>query len=379
MNQLVFKGLLFLLCLGSVSASSLANNTPDPYLRKEFKKTIQKVFDITANGTVDIEHIFGKANINTWDQNKVKIDVKITVNAKTQASADEVFDRIKIKLSGQPNRVQATTEVESQSKGWNWWGDGKNSSKFDIDYEVYLPKTNRLFLEIKHGEAFVAELANQGKVESHHSNIRMDGFLGDLELEVAHGSAMLVKAKDIKVDARHSNLRIKEGNIIELDSRHSNVKIDQAASFDGESAHDNFELGKVKALKGEFKHSNVDVDKVENLMMEARYSEVDVEMVAKRAKCSFAFGGLNIDLLSRDFDELYFEGEHADIRVEVEEGASYELDAYVEHCSMNYPRDLNVSYEKEKTTEKTLKGVLGNSGSEKLIKVRIEHGRMKVE
>ena len=72
---------------------------------QEFTKTIKKEFDITRDGTTNIKNKYGKVDIKTWDKNRVKIDVRIVVNARSEKSAQEVFDRIDIGFSnGYPFR-----------------------------------------------------------------------------------------------------------------------------------------------------------------------------------------------------------------------------------------------------------------------------------
>ena len=54
-------------------------------------KKIDKEFSISADGTTSIDNRHGKVEINTWNQNKVKISVEIKVKASSQKAADELL------------------------------------------------------------------------------------------------------------------------------------------------------------------------------------------------------------------------------------------------------------------------------------------------
>ena len=73
--------------------------TPTEQVKKtEFTKNINKEFNISANGDVSLANKYGKVDLKTWSQNKVKIDITITVDARNQSNADDIFERIKIIL-----------------------------------------------------------------------------------------------------------------------------------------------------------------------------------------------------------------------------------------------------------------------------------------
>ena len=78
MKQLIFRSFIVLLIFSLGSGNTFASTTlpsavTQTAIKKEFTKTIKKEFDIDADGKVSIVNKYGEVNINTWDQNKVKI------------------------------------------------------------------------------------------------------------------------------------------------------------------------------------------------------------------------------------------------------------------------------------------------------------------
>ena len=194
MNNFIFRGsiFLFLICL---STTSFALG------KKDYKKTIDKEFDITKNGSVELDNKFGQLDVRTWDKNKVKINVTVTVRASSEKESEPVFDRISIHFSNGKDFVTAKTDIASNSNNsWFSWGSWNNSSDFSIDYEVYLPKTIALDLENRHGPTIIAAMDGDAKVEIAHGELTAKGFAGELDLDMAHAKGKIGFVKQLKAD-----------------------------------------------------------------------------------------------------------------------------------------------------------------------------------
>lgn len=87
---------------------------------QEFTKTVKKEFPINATGTVDLSNKYGKVDVHTWERDRVKIDVTIVVDARSESTAQEVFNRIQIDFSNDDSFVKAETSIETNK---SWWGE----------------------------------------------------------------------------------------------------------------------------------------------------------------------------------------------------------------------------------------------------------------
>ena len=99
---------------------------------KEFYQEVKKETPIAYNGKVDLSNTRGTIDVRTWDENKVSIEVLITVNARNQADANEVFERIKINFDSYANIVSAKTNIKNLPK-WSW---NFVRSEYTVDYIV---------------------------------------------------------------------------------------------------------------------------------------------------------------------------------------------------------------------------------------------------
>ncbi|MDV7393243.1 hypothetical protein RZS08_17860, partial [Arthrospira platensis SPKY1] len=79
--------------------------------KAEYTKTIKREFPITPDGLTQFITKYGKLDLKTWDQDKVKVNVVIRVQARSEEEARNVFDRIRIDFTSSSNLVKAETIV----------------------------------------------------------------------------------------------------------------------------------------------------------------------------------------------------------------------------------------------------------------------------
>ena len=61
---------------------------------------------------VEIKNQFGDLNISSWDENKVVIDVVITVKGSNQKRVDEKLDEIDVVFNLSSDLVSARTQID---------------------------------------------------------------------------------------------------------------------------------------------------------------------------------------------------------------------------------------------------------------------------
>ncbi|MCK4406119.1 MAG: hypothetical protein KAV44_00445, partial [Bacteroidales bacterium] len=102
--------------------------------KEKFVKKINNEYAINKDALLSVSNKYGDINCINWDKNVIAIDVTITVVARNKEKADDIFDRINIKISGSKSKVEAVTEISNSSCSWD-------NGKFTIDYDIKMPKT----------------------------------------------------------------------------------------------------------------------------------------------------------------------------------------------------------------------------------------------
>ena len=153
----------------------------------------------------------------------MKVDVTIVVDARSESSAQEVFDRIQIEFSNDDDFVKAETSIESNS---GWWGGWNNKSEFQVNYEVYMPSTCNLELENQYGNTNIAAISGNADIEVKYGDFQLEGVGGDLKVELGYGNGTVVKARDMTADVAYSKINIKDAQDIAFDTRYSKIYLD---------------------------------------------------------------------------------------------------------------------------------------------------------
>ncbi len=382
-----YKSLTLLICLLLVSWSGQANgiavrNTPDQrqksHVKKEFSKTINKQFPITADGTVKISNRYGKVEIKTWDNNEVKVEVVITVDAHSDDRAKDVFERITIDFNSSRNFVSATTEIASKS-GWSsWWGGDSNDS-YKINYEVYMPKTNQLDLFNKYGDSYVAALQGSVNLEIKYGNIQMEEIDNDVRLMLGYGNANLVGAHKLGIDVKYSKIKIGTATDIDILSKYSTVTVDEAQDLRSETKYDHYHLGVVKDYHNIGKYDDVHIKLANSVRASAKYSDYTVTHLKDWADFDLEYGSATVEMLDRTFTALEIRGRYTNYKIEVQEGTHYQLDASSRYANIRYPSEFTVVKEIKDGNDREVKGFVGDKNQGKVIKARLDYGGIKVK
>lgn len=379
MKPLIFKMIIVLLVFAGIHNDAIQAESHDlritePLSATEFTKDINKEFSISADGNVDLGNKYGEVNVRTWTKNKVKIDVKITVQARSQSDADEIFNKIEIEFSNSANNVKAETNIESNSK--SWWG-GDNKSSYRIDYEVSMPKGCSLDLKNKYGHSNVAELDGKVTVLAQYGNFYLEGVNNDVNAILAYGEGTIVKAKDVDIDVKYSKITVKQASDVAVLSKYSKVYIDEADDVRSESKYDTYRLGDLRELNNDGKYDNFKINNIDLINTSTKYSDFEVQELSKEGTFNMEYGHMLIETVLAGFTSINITGKYTDFKVGVAKGANYALDVEAKYAGVKYPGDLDVTFEKSKNSEHFVKGTKGSSGG--TIRARVEYGGVRVQ
>lgn len=378
MIQSTFKIATLLLLFTSgiynyAEASNKNSSTKIEYGKTEFSKNINKEFSISANGDVSISNKYGKVDLKTWNQNKVKIDITITVDARNQSDANDIFERIKVNFSNGSDFVNAETEINSSKK--SYWGDGKG--EFKINYVVHMPKSCNLNLSNKYGHSTIAEIDGKANIEVKYGDLSMDGVNNDCKVSLGYGNGTIVKAGHLTIDVKYSKIKINEAANVDVISKYSKVYIDEASDIKSTSKYDTYRLGTLQELKNEGKYDNFEISNISMINATSKYSDFNIEKLKKEGTFSLEYGNVVIGALLKNFTSLRLNGRYTDFKVNTEEGTNFSLDVSARYAGVKYPEGMEITHEIEKNSNHDVKGYKGSAGAS-LIKARLDYGGLKI-
>lgn len=343
---------------------------------QEFTRTINREFGTSGEGTTALYNKYGNVNVKTWQNNSVKIDITIVVNAKSQREADESFKNINVNFINTWGYVKAETMVaEGANYGvGNWWPVKTCGDDFKINYEVWMPITNQLDLKNKYGNAWVAALKGKLIAEIKYGELRTENISNDVDLNLGYGKTWIAHVNNLYGQSSYSELNITEARDIQLDTKYSETKVDKANNLRITSKYDDFVFGNVEELRLQTKYANLKTNSVRTAFITAQYSDMDFANVREGMDADMCYGTLDIDALSRNFVNVNVVGKYTGVVVAVERGAAYRFDAEVNFADAHVPNAAMVKNRSDSGDRETVQGYLGNEGAKGMVKARLTYG-----
>ncbi|MDO8368854.1 MAG: hypothetical protein Q7T20_18805 [Saprospiraceae bacterium] len=359
-----------LLCLFLAQTIAVFANGP----MQEFTKNINREFGTAADGTTALYNKYGAVKVKTWQNNSVKIDVTIVVNAKSQREADETFKRLNVNFTNAWGYVKAETMVAEGTGSGIWWPAQACADDFKINYEVWMPVTNQLDLKNKYGNSWVAALKGKLIAEIKYGDLRTEALSNDADLNLSYGNAWIASVKNLFGQASYSKLNVAEANDIQLDTRYSETNVEKANNLRITSKYDDFNLGNIEELRLQTKYANLRSNSIRTAFITAQFSDMDFANVREGMDADICYGTLGINALSRNFSNVNVVGKYTGVTVAVERGAVYRFDAELNFADAHVPNAATVKNRSDSGERETLQGYLGNESAKGLVKARLTHG-----
>ena len=360
MKELVCKILLLFLVFGY---------STQPLSAKEFKRDTTLQFDIAKNGVVNLSNKYGKIDVQTWSSNQVKIEVIITVNARNEKDAKDVFETIDVQFSQQEDYVKAITVINGK----------KYHLDYTIDFEVFMPRNCNLELQNHYGNSKVAGLGGGATANVKYGNIRFKTVGKDLDIDLKYGNCTVDKAANTKIKLEHGFIDLKEAKDVNLITRYSKVNLDKAHDIICDTRNDTYKVGVVNVFNNFGRYDNLDIQEVQHLVVESEYSELLVGRLVQDANVDMKYGGVTLDDVSVNFREIILDGSETDFKIKVGEGATYRLEVTGRYCAIRVPEIVKVIQNQEHNSQKKIKAYFGaNMNAPRVIKANVKHGTFKL-
>lgn len=344
--------------------------------KAEFNKTIKKEFPVTPNGTTYLDNKYGKIEVKTWDQNRVKITVTIKVKAGSESAANDVFDRIGINFSSGEGYVKAETHIEPATKGWLWSWIGNTSSDYSINYEVLLPASNNLDIGHRYGDLFVAAMKGRVKLDVKYVNFKIEAMGDNSSLLFGYGNGTISRAGNLNAEISYSKLLVEEAADIQISSKYTQVNIGKAKDLNTTTKYDTYVINQIEALKNSGAYDNFKINSAASVDFNSKYAGLKAEKISRYLHCNLSYGNVEVKM-SEGFSKVNCTGSYGNAKIGLPEGTPFAVDAATNYAGISYPDNLDIDYLVEKNTSTTLQGKTGKA-AEALIYLRLNYGGAKI-
>lgn len=315
-------------------------------------KQISKRFKATPETRVEITNKYGKIKINTWDKDSVVFDIKIRVEDKKLSKLEKLVDDVNVDFTGSQHFIIARTKVgESRSSIEKEILNFKESvfqsdGKIEIDYTVWLPKSNPLKVENKFGDIYIGDYSGDIDINLSNGNLKSHDFSGKTKLNLSFGDATINKMKSGTLDCNYSEIYIKEAVNLQIVSKSSEFEITEINEINADSRRDKFRI-----------------NLIENLTAKGSFTNYRITEFNSTLNLKTEYGDLDIEKIDTGFKSVYIESKSMDINLGFNEKSEFGFEITHVKCETSFPGKMTIK-NKEVLDEKENKVQLtGNFGS----------------
>lgn len=331
---------------------------PHRKLVEQSKTLHHEANNITPGTEIRISNKFGDVNVTTWNENKVVIDVEITVRHGNDKRVQKRLDEITVDFRSDADIVQAITNIACDNVGLKLSFGA--SIETHINYTVKMPKANPI------------------RVKNRFGNVYLPDLDGRTTMDVGYGSLIARNLLNEKNDMRllfARNSRIDMIKSVDMDLEYSGLAIEKVGTLDVTSKFSDLEVEKVEDLNGDSQYDKLNIVYVRNLNLDSKFSTVKIKEVHKEVKVDNAYGYFKIDQINKDFTTCRIINEFAKFRVGFQKGASINLDVSTQFAGFDYPSTWNLNVNKY-NDQSSYAGKV--NGGKTLVTIRSKYGNVEL-
>jgi len=353
MKQQVFKRLVnYLLIIVLIGAGSIARAD------SEKRKSVNKSYKVSSSTVVHLENSFGKMHVETWDKNEVKVDIEVIVRASSDDRAQNLLDKISIEVDdGNPSgSLSFRTSISNNKSG--------RSTSFEINYDVSMPKANKIELKNSFGDVYLGDLSGDAEVNVQYGNLKAGRLTGDSDVKLSFGSGFS------EIDA------MEEGD---LKVSYSKLSVEEIGNLDVHSSFSTFKTEKAKSIDLIAKYGEVDIGEIDVLEADVNFSGFELGQVNKSLVLDIDYGG-SIEIgVSKSVQLFDINSSFGPVNIELDPDINGTIEARTSFCSLRYDED-QIEFNKiiKDNTSSEYAGKIGN-GSETTIKIVSKYGNVRID
>jgi len=351
MKTLKFKflGLLF---LGTSLLSFAAQSN---------SKEIHREIIVNPDVLVEIKNQFGNLNISSWDENKVVIDVVITVKGSNQKRVDEKLDEIDVVFNLSSDLVSARTQID---EGWGYFWFNSSKLHYKIDYTVKLPRSSAVDLENDYGSILLNELDGSAKINCDYGKL----LIGDLHHE--NNSLSFDYTTNSTIDF------IKGG---EIRADYSGFEVMEAGSISLQADYTNSKFNTVERLEFKNDYGKLNIDRINHLNGRGDFLTLQLGTLYKKLDLNQEFGSIRVDHINPSAEMIMVNSEYTGVTLGIDSDWDFTYKINLEFASLKSSLPLQHLIQREESTEKTYKGYSKDENSSNSILIKSEFGTVKLK
>lgn len=327
-------------------------------IKPDRSKYIEKSFNLSKDGTLEIQNSFGNVTITTWDKEQVYIKVTVEVTGGSDDKINERLRDVEVDFNASTFLVSARTAIDENNSLWSWLKK-ENRTNLKVHYEISMPVSANLDVQNDYGTISLDKL--QG-----HATLRCD--FGRLAI-----GQLLHDNNELRFDyTKNSHIDYMRSGTIKADFSVMKVYGSERVNLSGDYSTFNFVTVKNLDFNADF--STITVDKAVSVMGRGDYSTLKFGSISKKLDLNTDFGSITVTKIESGFSKVTIRTEYTKVAVGYDAQAAFEFIARVEYASLRLSDNLKITRSESDYDEKLKAGYHINQNSASRMELRSEFG-----
>jgi hypothetical protein len=330
----------------------------------ELTKEFHEQFDASENTVFTLSNKYGNIDIQNWDQQKIKIDVIITVKHSNEERAEKLLSYLDVKFSESGNEVKAITVIDDKfSRSSNW----KNGNDFEINYTVQMPAMINLDLYNKYGHTNIDEVAGHANIEVKYGRLNVN--------KLSRGNEKPLNTVNLGYSSGSSIL---EAGWLKANMKYSGLEMDRVRAFVGYTSYTKLSIDEASSLVIEGKYDNYSFGDISNLVINTSYSGIKADELRKKLEAETKYTNVTIGYIPASFEGININSKYGTYRIGLDENASYKLEGEAGYSKI-YHHDTGKVSRIQENTSMQVYGTVGTDPNPSAdVKVVTKYGNVKL-
>ena len=344
--------LIFLLLLGSGTKIQA----------QELTKKIHKEIEVSKDALIEIDNSYGDLNITSWNQNKVVIDVLITVKGNTPGKSHKKLYIIDVSFLLSPEKVRAKTKIDN---GWRFGLFNIPDIEYRIDYNIKLPKTSDVDLTNDYGTIRLNSLEGRANINCDYGELIIGELFADNNiLDFDYTS--------------NSSIEYINGGTIKADF--SDFEIEKAGNIDLYADYTEAHFNSIETLIFKNDYGKLTTNNVGTLIGLGDHLTLKCGVLNKRLKLSegVKYGSINIKQIQPSVESVIIDAEYNSIKLGIDKNWSFNYEFNMEYGDLSSSLALDHSISGETNKENYYKGTFNPSNTLSTLYIKSEYGSVKL-
>jgi hypothetical protein len=336
-----------------------ASINPNDTAKHKKEKTIKKSFNVNANAELKVDNSYGNLDIITWSENRIEIEVTITVEGGNEEKVMKKLDEITVDFDSSSNMVSAKTVFnKNKSKSWWNWSNGSNS-KMSINYVIKMPMTNSVNLENDYGSINLDKIEGRAVISCDYGKITTKELMGKNNILTFDYSS-------------NCYFEFINGGSIEADYSGFTVAKAKNITLDADYTKSNFEVA--EDITYDCDYGSLSADRANNITGDGDYLTVVLGDIYKNVTIEADYGSIKIKNMTANAGNVTINSDYVGINIGYDSAYSFNFDINLDYASLRDEEGFQFNKKRTESGSKYYSGYYGSSNSGNLIKINSDYG-----